>query len=436
MRRILPLVALVVASCSMFQDKEVAKLVGPRIDVTVNATTLEATPGADVEPMSLPAARATVNWSQRGGNSMHYPQHVALPAKVVRAWTASIGSGAGRGKTMLHAPVVNSGRLFASDTSGQITALDAKTGKELWQVELPLKEDDTAVISSGLAVSGDLLFVATAGGQVFALTASSGKKVWEIDLAVPLRADPTVQGESVFVMSHDNRMFTLSALTGAMQWTHSGIDETLSAMAASAPTASNGALVVPYSSGEMYVLRATDGRYIWHDTLSSPFAGADPESTVSSIAAPPVVADGFVYAVGMNGGLSAYALTNGQRFWKVNIQTSQMPWVAGYQMFVVTDKGEMVALNRKDGGIRWVTDLNKDLPKDDDRRLWSGPLLAGERLIAVSNDGLAVSINPDTGTRMAATDLDVPSTLPPVVADGALYFLGDNGSVVCFRAEK
>lgn len=415
---------------------EPAKLVGPRIDVTVNTTGLEATPGADLEDLRLPEARNTVNWSQRGGNSAHYPQHVALPEKVVRAWTSSIGKGAGKGRVMLHAPVINSGRLFASDTSGQVTALDAKTGKQLWQVELPLKEEDLAYVSSGLAVSGDLLFVTTAGGQVFALTASSGKKVWEVDLAVPLRAAPTVQGEKVFIMSQDNRMFALSALTGALQWTHSGIDETLGIMAASAPTASNGALIAPYSSGEMYVMRATDGRYIWHDTLSSPFAGLDPESTVSSIAAPPVVADGFIYAVGMSGGLSAYALTNGQRFWKANIQTSQMPWVAGFQLFVVTDKGEMVALNRRDGGVRWVKSLNDQLPKQDDKRLWSGPLLAGGRLIAVSSDGYAVSINPADGSRVAATNLDVPSTLPPVVADSSLYFLGDDGDVVCFRAAK
>lgn len=435
LRMVLMLVAVVVAGCSLVKGADEPKLTGQRIDITGKATALTATPGADALEFAIPEPRPNVNWSQRAGNSMHYPQHVALPTKVVRAWTSNIGSGSSRGAVILNPPVVNGGRLFAMDTDAQVTALDAKTGKQLWQVDLPLKEPEQAKLSGGLAVSGDLLFVTTGTGQVFALTASSGKKAWEIDLGVPLRAAPTIQGEKLFVLSHDNRVFALSALNGGMLWTHSGMEESLGVLAASSPAAANGALIVPYSSGELYVLRATDGRYIWHDSLTSAFMGQDPESTVASIAAPPVVADGLVYAVGMSGGLSAYALVNGQRLWKADIQTSQMPWVAGLQMFVVTDKGEMVALNRKDGSIRWVKDLSAELPKPDGKRLWVGPVLAGGRLIAASSDGFAVSLTPENGSRMAATDLDVPTTLPPVVADGGLYFLSDSGKVVCFRGE-
>jgi outer membrane protein assembly factor BamB len=427
--------SLALSACSAFKSEPQPKLQGTRIDVTAQATALTVTPGADQQEFQIPAARATVNWSQNGGNSMHYPQHVALPPKVVRAWTKSIGDGASRGAAILNPPVINSGRLFALDTSGQVTALNAKTGRELWTASLPLKNKNDAKLSGGLAVMGDLLFVTTGSGQVFAITASTGKKVWDIDLAVPLRAAPTVQGQTVFVVSHDNRIFALSALSGALQWTHSGMDESLGVLAAASPAASNGAVVVPYSSGEVYVLRATDGRYIWHDALTSPFAGIDPESTIASIAAPPVVADGIVYVVGMSGGLAAYDLTNGRRFWKLDVQTSQMPWVAGYQLFLVTDKGMMAAVNRKDGGVRWVTDLGQGLPKPEDgKRIWTGPILAGGRLIAASSDGYAVSIKPEDGSRIAATDLDVPTTLPPIVADGALYFLADNGDVVCFRA--
>lgn len=437
MRHILPALAAVIAlsACSVFKGDEQPKLQGHRIDVMAAAAELEPTPGAELEDLILPEARNTVNWSQVGGNSAHYPQHVALPKKVVRAWTRSIGRGAGRGSAILNPPVANGGRIFAMDTSAQVSALNAKTGAVLWQATLPLKEEEQAKLSGGLAVSGDLLFITTGGGQVFALTASSGKKVWEMDLAVPLRAAPTVQGEKVFVLSHDNRTFALSALSGALQWTHSGMDETLGVLAAASPAAANGAVVVPYSSGEIYVLRATDGRYIWHDALTSAFNNQDPASTLSGIAASPVIADGLVYAAGMNGGLAAYALTNGQRFWKADVRTTQMPLVAGYQMFVVTDKGAMAALNRKDGAVRWVKDLNQQLPESNGKRTWVGPILAGDRLIAASSDGYAVSIEPKDGSRLAATDLDVPTTLPPIVADGALYFLSDSGDVVCFRAE-
>ncbi len=425
--------ALVLAGCGIIKEKEKVTLTGERIDVTLQPTLLQADPVAAKEPFEIPAAETLENWAMRGGNAAHAPGHVELPAQVKRAWTYKLSGKIGRGEALLNPPVVHSGRVFAVNTRGEITALDAKTGKRLWEVELPFKKGSEAKVTGGLAVSGNLLFATTGDGQVFALTASDGKEAWKVDLAVPLRAAPTVEGERLFVTSHDNRLFALNALDGALVWTHSGMEEVLSLLASPAPAAANGAVAVPYSSGEVYVLRGSDGRYIWHDSLTSSFSGQDPESTVSAIAAPPVIADGLVYVVGLNGGLSAYGLANGQRFWRVDVLTSQMPIVAGMHLFVLTEKGEMVAVNRRDGGIRWVSDLAAGLPEIEGQRYWSGPVLAGGRLIATSSDGYAVSIKPETGEKIAQTNLEEPITLPAVVADGGLYFLTDSGRIITFR---
>lgn len=412
------------------------KLAGERLDVTTGPSAITATPGAGIETFAIPAASPLENWGQTGGNGAHAPGHPTMPASVVRAWTADIGKGDSNGAVLLNAPVVHSGRVFAIDTAGEVTALNATTGKELWSVELPLKEKEQARLGGGLAVLGDLLFITTGGGEVFGLTASTGKQVWKADLGVALRAAPAVDGERVFVLAQDNHLFVLSALDGALVWTHSGMEETLSMVNAATPAVANGVVVAAYTSGEIYVLRETDGRYLWHDTLSSLYSGQDPESTVSGISAEPVVADGIVYTVGLNGGVVAYGLMNGQRFWKTPINSSQMPWVAGYQLFVLTDKGELACLNRKDGAIRWVTDLNADLPKAKEGRVWSGPVLAGDRLIVASTDGYALSVVPETGKRKAATEIDNGVGVSPVVANDGLYFQTTNGKIVAFRAGK
>lgn len=424
---------LAIAACSPFKKDDVKPLEGNRIDVTLQPTLLQANPEAAKEPFEIPAPANLENWGQRGANAAHVPGHAALAQSVKRAWTYKLGGSFGRGAALLNPPVVHSGRLFALNTKGEVTALDAKTGKRLWEVQLPFLKKDEASLTGGIAVLGNLLFVTTGDGQVFALTASTGKQAWKIELGVPLRAAPTVEGERVFVTSHDNRLFAINALDGALVWTHSGMDEVLGYLASPAPAAGGGAVAVPYSSGEIYVLRATDGRYIWHDSLTSSFTGQDPESTVTAIAAPPVMADGLLYVVGLNGGLSAYGIANGQRFWRADILTSQMPLVAGMQMFVLSEKGELTALNRRDGSIRWVTDLNAGLKDSESSRYWSGPVLAGGRLFTVSSDGFATSVNPETGAKIATTELDEPTTLPPIVADGALYFLTDSGRIICFR---
>ncbi|PIZ30963.1 MAG: hypothetical protein COY40_03330 [Alphaproteobacteria bacterium CG_4_10_14_0_8_um_filter_53_9] len=435
MRKTLALLLITAALTACFGGKDKEPILeGNRINITARATGLTANPAALQAEFALPAQVQNPYWGQTMAVSSHAPGSLALPGKVVRAYTAKMGSGMGRGAKLLNPPVVHSGRLFGIDTNSAVTALDAKTGKQLWSVKLKLKEPELAKLSGGLAVTGDLLYVTTGGGQVFCLQASTGKEVWKIDLAIPLRAAPSIMGEQLFVTSHDSRIFGLNALTGALQWTHSGLEESLSSLRAASPAVANGVVAVPYSSGELYMLRATDGRYIWHDVLSTPFSGSDPATTLNAISSPPVMADGIVYAVGLGGGLSAYGITNGQRFWKANVITSQPIWVAGTAIFVLTDDGELAAVNRRDGLIRWVVELGEGLPEAKDRRFWSGPVLAGGRLIVVSSDGYAVSIAPTDGKRLAATDLEEPVSLPPIVADGALYFITDNARVIAFQA--
>ncbi len=431
MRASFLLLALFLTACSSFQSTPEPKLSGTRISITARAESLQPTPGAQSEPFIIPQPQSMQNWGQTASNAAHAPGHVVLAPNVVRAWSRSLGTAS---SALINSPIVHSGRVIAMTDNDEVTAYALTTGKELWQARLPLAEEDLTT-SGGLAVAGDLLFITTGSGQVFALTASTGKKVWESNLSVPLRAAPTVEGQKLFVTSHDNRTFALNALDGSLLWTHSGVEETLAFQQAAPIASANGIALVPYNSGEIYALRATDGRYIWHDTLTTPFTGQDPANTVTSIAAPPVIADGLVYVVGLSGGLSAYGLANGQRFWRADITSGQMPIVAGFQIFILTDDGKLLCLNRKDGGIRWVSTLSNYLPKskEDTARLFTGPVLAGGRLIVATSDGYALSLNPQNGERIASTQLDAGVGVSPIVADNTLIFLTEEGELIAFR---
>jgi outer membrane protein assembly factor BamB len=64
---------------------------------------------------------------------------------------------------------------------------------------------------------------------------------------------------------------------------------------------------------------------------------------------------------------------------------------------------------------------------------WTGPVLAGGRLIAVSTDGRMAQINPADGTVQSLSDISGPTRLAPVVANGMLYVMDDNGRITAMR---
>jgi outer membrane protein assembly factor BamB len=93
---------------------------------------------------------------------------------------------------------------------------------------------------------------------------------------------------------------------------------------------------------------------------------------------------------------------------------------------VVDLSGKLIALDRADGKVRWITDLPAS-------RRWSGPVLAGGKLWLVSGDGLLVGADARTGQLSSQLDLDTPVFVTPIVAGGRMYILADNASLIALN---
>ena len=64
---------------------------------------------------------------------------------------------------------------------------------------------------------------------------------------------------------------------------------------------------------------------------------------------------------------------------------------------------------------------------------YSGPVLAGGRLILTGSNGALIYVDPATGAVQSQSSLGAPVNLSPVVANGTLYILDDRGRLSAFR---
>ena len=415
------------------KEKPQLVLTGTRENVLEERPPLVAEPSLASLEVVLPNAVDLENWGQVGGYPDHAPLHAKLPQQVRKAWSASVGEGKSKYTRLLNTPIIADGVVFSMDSESVLYALDAKTGKRLWKKDLRQKDERDIGFSGGMAAAGGSVFAATATGHVVAFDGRSGKQLWEADVNAPVRAAPTVAEGKVFVISHDNRLTVFSAVDGSMIWTHSGIEETLGILGAGSPAVAEGIVVVPYSSGEIYALRASDGDYLWHESLGTR-NGTDPFSSLGDVVGSPVIINSVVYAVNFNGRLVTFDLKTGQAYWALETSSSSTPWVAGNMVYILTDDSKLVAVYRKTGQVRWVHDLVKSAQMDKkDPVYFTGPILAGGRLIVVSSEGYAASINPKTGKAISVVKVAGGSSVAPVVAGSTLYILSDNGDVIAFR---
>lgn len=438
MRRVLlaGLACLGLAGCGMgswFGEKEAPPLPGKRQAVLDVGTALRPDTRASQVEVLLPPPEAARDWAQAGGTAGHAMHHLELAGGMKRAWSTGIGSGRDARSRLLSQPVVAGGRVFAIDADSTVSALDTRNGGTLWRVDLT-PEDDKGGVGGGLAYDDGRVFATTGYGEVVALQADSGAVLWRKRVGAPVRGAPTARAGRVLAVSVDNQTHALAADDGRTLWTHQGIAELASMLGGSSPAIDGNTVIVPYTTGEIYALRIENGALLWSDSLAG-IRRTEAMAVLSDIHGLPVIDRGRVYAAGNSQIMAAIDLRSGRRVWDRQIGSSQTPWIAGDFLFVVTSDNELIAVEAKSGGIKWVTPLQRWVD-DEDRGepvVWTGPILASDRLIIASSHGWALSVSPYTGQVLGREQMPDGVTVAPVAADGTLYFLTDDGSLVAYR---
>lgn len=433
------LIALPLAACGAFKGDGGPRTptVGERVSILSNDNSIKVDPATAGIAVVLPEPVVNAAWAQSGGNASKSMGHPALGAARSQVWQADIAGGTNK-QRLASAPVVADNRLFVVDTDAVVTAFAADTGAKLWSVAIGStgKDFKDSLFGGGAGVEGNVVYATSGVGDVAALNVADGSVIWKVKPAGPLRGAPTIAFGGVYVISQDNQIFALNAANGAVQWQATASLEAGSIFGAGSPAAGQGTIVAGYSSGEVQAYRYENGRDLWEDALARTSMALS-VSTLSDVDADPVVDRGRVFALGQGGRMASYELVTGQRSWEISIAGISTPYVVGEWVYAMTDDGKLLCVARANGKVRWLQQLARfrvetEKKKKDPIR-WTGPILAGSRLIAVNSEGQMVEFSPTDGSVLATTEFKSSLSQPPVVANNMLYILADDGRITAWR---
>ena len=230
-------------------------------------------------------------------------------------------------------------------------------------------------------------------------------------------------------------MIAFDTKDGKKLWDHEGVAALTGILGGGAPAVDEGVVVAPQSTGEVVALRAESGRPIWTENVGTAQRG-DPTGGLGAVIASPVIDRGVVYAVSNAGRLAAIELGSGRRLWDLEMNGVQTPWAAGDYVFVLTSRAVLAAIRRSDGRVRWAIRLDRFTDDDDlidGRPFWTGPVLAGDRLVVAGSHGEALAVSPYTGEVIGWTPLNRGVFIPPAVAQRTMLFLDDSGRLTALR---
>jgi outer membrane protein assembly factor BamB len=358
-----------------------------------------------------------------------------LGGSLARAFSVQAGRGSTLTARLAAAPIIANGRVFTTDTLGTVRAFDARTGAQVWATQTPTEKGNQAVLyGGGIAYNNGKIYATNGLGYVVALDERNGGQIWKVRPGGPLRGAPSVANGAVYVISQDNQIYSLKEDDGSTNWNQQASLEVAGVFGSASPAVGQGTVVAGFSSGELNAYRYENGRLVWQDALQRTSIRTS-VSSLSDIDADPVIDSGQVIAVGGGGRMVALDLITGQRQWELNIAGISTPWVAGDWIFVVTDDAKLICIYRQNGHIRWINQLPQFAKAKAKKGQidYSGPLLAGSRLIVTSSSGALIFVDPATGATQGQSVIGAPVSLSPVVANSTLYVLDDRGRLTAFR---
>ncbi|WP_408635786.1 outer membrane protein assembly factor BamB [Paraneptunicella aestuarii] len=281
-------------------------------------------------------------------------------------WEAQIGDGVRHYFSRLK-PAVGYDKVYAASRQGDVKAFDQASGKEVWSINLAEFRDEgiltgfsklwsdgiSAKVAGGLTVAYQTLYLGTENGLVVALDTDTGAVKWQQKVKGEVLASPVVDEGIVVVNTGAGTMYGLDARTGEEKWVYESEVPPLTLRGISAPAVAAGGAVVGTASGKLAVTLLETGQVAWEQTIATASGSTELERMVD-IDSQALVLGGVVYVISYNGTLASIELRSGRVIWKREYRSYRRLSLDGNSLFVVDDKSQIYALDRRNGVESWT----------------------------------------------------------------------------------
>jgi outer membrane protein assembly factor BamB len=268
---------------------------------------------------------------------------IKTTADVKLLWQANVGASADYNFT----PAADGKAVYAAGQGGEITRLDAATGKQMWRITAGEK------ISGGVGAGENLVLVGTPKGMVLAFDQAAGKPLWKSKVASEVLSAPQVYQGVVVVRSGDSRIYGLDAADGKRKWVYERATPTLSLRSSAGVAVDNaGVAFVGFAGGKLIALDTASGKVVWEASVALP-KGATEIERIADITSLPVFDGRYVYAAAYQGRMVGIERASGRVLWNRDLSSYNGLAVDGSTVHVTQSNGAVYALDYSSGKSFW-----------------------------------------------------------------------------------
>jgi len=242
------------------------------------------------------------------------------------------------------APTVYGGRVFVSDVNDELLAFEAPTGAQAWTYQA-LTEQARILAASSPAVENDTVVASFASGELVAVRAANGNELWNASLSRASRTNalseirdiagrPVLYKSEVYAVSHSDVLAAIDLRTGLARWT-------LPVSAVTTPWAAGDVVFVVDQVGQVICVSRESGQVYWIRDLN-----AGRKKKQKAYWSSPILASGRLITVSSKGEATAINPKTGVVLATLKLGAPALigPIAVGGLVYVVTDTAQLVAI--------------------------------------------------------------------------------------------
>lgn len=244
------------------------------------------------------------------------------------------------------APTVANGLVFVQTIDNTLKALDAETGKEIWNYKTATEA--TTLVGGGSPAYDpfqDVVVAAFSTGELKAFKASTGSELWSTTLVSyrrndslstinGIKANPIIDGSVVFALGHTNILTAIDLRTGNRIW-----DREIGGI--SQPWVGGKYLFVLDNNFNLMAIEKTSGKIVWNTNIPV----NNNENITGIFAKGPVLAGNRLLISSSNGYVFAVSPYNGKILGYISLSDgiNVSPVIARGLVLFMTDEADIIA---------------------------------------------------------------------------------------------
>lgn len=204
-------------------------------------------------------------------------------------------------------PLVAGGRIYLASMDHHVYCLDAESGAQIWKRMV----GGAMAVQPALDAASGILYVGAFDGQVYALRAESGELLegFEFQAGNWIWSEVLLVDEQLYVTSLDGKLYALNPADGSVIRPYPYDSSELGGRSESLRAS-------PQQAGESIIVAAQTGWIISVRNAQRQWAWPTGGTPTAEILTTPIVADGRIYTILMDGQVQALDAETGTEIWR------------------------------------------------------------------------------------------------------------------------